>query len=411
MKGRDKRVRQGAAKILYIIGSLDVGGTEGQLVDLATRLDPARYSPVVVCLSSGGVLAERLRTKGVRVEVVGFRGQRMTGSRALTWRAPSLLPRFVRLVRLIRREAPDLVHGLLFSAYILGTFAARLAGVPVVVAGRRSLGYFKSGKPHYLLLERLANRMTDLVIANSEAVRQDVLRTERLPAEKVIVIHNGLDQEQFAVPRDGDLRRSLGLQNRAPIVGVVANFIHYKGHRYFLPAWAEVVKQFPAAAALLVGDGPLRAECEAQATALGLTQSVYFLGTRRDVPALLALMDVVVHPSLQEGFSNAILEAMAAGKPVVAANVGGNPEAVVHGETGLLVPPGDSAALADAMLSLLRRPEEAARFGEAARRRVAQQFLLSATVPRYEAVYDRLVREKAQDRPARKRGEGAARAH
>ncbi len=398
-------------KVLYVIGTLDVGGTERQLVELVTRLDPQAFIPVVFCLSSGGALEAPLKAGGIRVQVVGFRGFRHSAGVAFAWRLPAMMAELIRLVRLIRAEAPDVVHGLLFWAYVIGAFTARAAGVPVVIAGRRSLGIFKAAKPHYRFLEQLANRMTDLVIANSEAVRRDAIREEGLPGDKVVVIPNGLDLERFAAAPDDALRRSLGVPDRRPIVGVVANFIHYKGHRDFLQAWADVVKEFPRAAALLVGEGPLRAECEAQVAALRLDESVRFLGSRDDVPALLALMDLVAHPSLEEGFSNAILEAMAAGKPVVAANVGGNPEAVVDGETGLLVPPRDSAALAGAILRLLRHPEEAARLGEAGRRRVAEHFLISSTVQRYEAVYERLVAEKAPQRAAGKREEQTARVH
>ncbi len=398
-------------RILYLIGTLDVGGTEGQLVELASRLDPERFAPTVCALYAGGARAESLRRLGIRVEVLGFRGLGQHRGIAALWRLPMLLLELARLARFLRAEKPEIVHGFLFQAYVPGALAARLAGVPVVIASRRSLGRFKAGQPLYLSVERLANRITDLVIANSEAVRQDAIREERLPAVKVVVIPNGLDLDRFAATPDENLRRSLGVADRCPIVGVVANFIHYKGHRDFLLAWAEVVMEFPRAAALLVGEGPLRAECEAQAVALRLGDSVRFLGSRDDVPTLLALMDLVVHPSLEEGFSNAILEAMAAGKPVVAANVGGNREAVVDGETGLLVPPRDSAALAGAILRLLRHPEEAARWGEAGRRRVADHFRISSTVQRYEAVYERLVAEKAPRRAAGRREEQTARVH
>jgi glycosyltransferase involved in cell wall biosynthesis len=288
------------------------------------------------------------------------------------------------------------VHGFLFHGYVLGALAGRLARAPVVVASRRSLGNFKRGKPHYRLAEHLVNRLTDLVIANSEAVRADTLRREGLPAERVIVIHNGLEPGRFARPPDADLRRRLGVDKAPVVVGVVANFIPYKGHRFFLDAWARVVARHPDAVALLVGDGSGRRELEARAGAMGLDGSLRFLGSRLDVPEILGVVDILVHPSLEEGFCNAILEAMAAGKPVAATAVGGNPEAVVEGETGLLVPPGDGRALAEAIGWLLDRPEQAAAFGHAARRRVAERFELSRMVTQYEAVYDRLLAAKAR---------------
>lgn len=367
-------------KIAYVIGSLDVGGSEGQLADLAGALDPGRFEAVILCLAGAGPFAARV-SPSVRVESAGLRGLR-------PWQAPTLAARVSRFVQALRREGPDVVHGFLFHGYVLGTLTARLLGVPVVIASRRSLANFKRGKPHYTLLERAVNPLTDLLIANSEAVREDVIGREGVPREKVVVIHNGLDLRRFDALPDPELRRDLG--QAGPVVAVVANLIRYKGHRFFLEAWASVVRTWPKAIALLVGDGPLRGELEAAASALGLERSVRFLGIRHDVPAVLALADLVVHPSLEEGFSNAILEAMATGKAVVGAAVGGNPEAVVHGETGLLVPPADSEALAGAMLRLLGNPAEAKAFGAAGRARVVARFELSSMARRYEAVYERL---------------------
>ncbi len=401
---------QSSIKILYVIGTLEIGGTEGQLVELVCRLDRSRFSAVVVCLSSAGALAERLTGAGVRVDVVGLHGSGGPRLVDLLRRTPATLSAFRRLVRQIRMENPVIVHGLLFSAYVLGAFAARVAGVPIVVASRRSLGLFKASQPLYLLPERIASRMTDLVIANSEAVRRDVLREKGLPADKVIVIHNGLEVDTFPLSPNHRMRESLGLLPRQPVVAVVANFIHYKGHRFFVEAWARVVQVLPEAVALLIGEGPLRAEVQAQVEALGLGRSISFLGLRHDVPALLTLPDLVVHPSLQEGFSNAILEAMAAGKPVVATEVGGTPEAVVHGETGLLVPPRDSQALAEGILWLLQHPTEAARFGAAGRRRVTERFDLATMVRQYEAVYERLLAEKVPARAGNGVKRGATRA-
>ncbi len=388
-------------RILYLIGALDVGGTEGQLVELASRLDSARFAPTVCALYAGGARAESLRRLGIRVEVLNFRGLGKHRGIAVLWRLPTLLLELAHLARFLRAEKPEIVHGFLFQAYVPGALAARLAGVPVVIASRRSLGRFKEGHPLYLSVERLANRVTDLVVANSEAVRQDVLRQEGLPPAKVIVILNGVDPSRFADPAAGlPLRQALDLHNRRPVVGVVANFRAYKGHEYFLEAWRQVYAEFPEGLALLLGEGSLRPTYEARARAMGLGESVRFLGVREDIPAVLTVLDLFVHPSREEGFPNAVLEAMAAGKPIVATNVGGTPEAVVHGESGLLVPPEDPPALAEAMIRLLRRPAEAARLGEAARRRVVELFQVSSMIRQYEEVYEHVVAQKGLARTA-----------
>jgi glycosyltransferase involved in cell wall biosynthesis len=378
-------------KILFVIGTLDIGGTERQLVALVTRLDRRRFQPTVCCLAAGGPLEASLREAGIPVTVVGFRGFRPSMGPNLILRLPAMLVELTRFWRLIRSERPDIVHGLLFWAYVLAAPAAQLAGVPTVLASRRSLGLFKADKWHYLRLERFTNRLTDLIVANSEAVKADTVRQERLDPDKVLVIHNGVDLGQFpARAASPHVRQELRIPDAAKVVTVVANFIHYKGHEAFLSAWQVVVRRLPGSVALLVGDGPLRLALEARAAQLGLAESVCFLGTRDDVAAVLSAADVVVHPSQQEGFSNAILEAMAAGRPVVATAVGGNNEAVVHEETGLLVPVDDSDTMAAAMLRLLEHPAEATAFGAAGRRRIEAHFDLRKTVREYERLYERL---------------------
>lgn len=382
----------GRLKILFVIGTLDVGGTEQQLVKLATGLDRGRFEPVVCCLSARGVLADRLTDAGIRVKSFDFRGIRR--QRSLVIAPFAVAVTLIRLYRWVRSEAPDLVHGMLFHAYVIGTLIARAACVPVVVSSRRSLSHFKEGKPHYRIAEKVVNRMTDLVIGNSEAVRRDALNTERLLPEKVRVVYNGLDIDRFTERADEGLREEIGLPPASPVVAVVANFIHYKGHNYFLEAWSRLVRGFPDAVALLVGDGPLREPMEREAAERGVADSLRFLGTRHDVPAILALSDLLVHPSLEEGFSNAIIEAMAAGKAVVATRVGGNPEAVEDGVTGLLIPARDSTALATAVIRLLERPEERQAFGERGRRRAARLFSVGRLTEQYERVYEELAVRK-----------------
>lgn len=388
-------------KVLFVIGTLDVGGTEVQLVKLARGLDPQRFEVVVYCLSGLGPLAEELVAHGIRVETVGFRGFR--GGVASLRDVPQVFVTLARFWRWMRSEAPDIVHCMLFQAYVIGGVVARLARVPVLIAGRRSLSNFKTGRPHYWLAERVVNMFTDLLIANSEAVRQDVLKRERQPPQKVIVIPNGLEIERYRHLFTAGLRDELGIASSTLVVVVVANFIHYKGHVYFLEAWANVLRGRPDSVALLVGEGPRRKAMEELAKRLGISGAVRFLGTRHDVPAVLAVSDVLVHPSLEEGFSNAIIEAMAAGKPVVATRVGGNPEAVDDGVTGLLVPPREPAALAAAVGRLLDDPDERRILGARAQGRAAERFALHRIVDEYQRLYERLAHVKgvagAEDAP------------
>lgn len=368
-------------KILYVVTTLDRGGTERQLAELVKGLDRQRFIPSVCCLSVEGPVAAELNQNGVKVKSVPFRGL------SLPYNLVEVSRQFGRLVKFIRSEGPDIVHGLLFHAYTLGTFAAKVARVPIVIASRRSLGHFKGSKPHTVIAERIANRMTDLIVANSEAVKKDVVHQENVEPSKVRVIYNGVDPALYDVPADPVFKASLRIPERAMVVGVIANLIHYKGHRFFLQACEEVKGRIPEARFLLIGDGPLRGELERLAKELHLEEEVLFLGTRRDIPQLLSLMDVAVLPSLEEGFPNAVLEAMAAARPVVASRVGGVPEAVIHGETGLLVPPEEPGALAEAILELLDHPNRAITMGQAARLRIEKEFTLGAFLRQTETLY------------------------
>lgn len=378
-------------RIAFVIGSLDVGGTEGQLVELVSRLDRDMFEPTVYCLIRLGPLANRLTSGGIQVRCLALLPHDQPMSvRLVAEHLPRVFLRTVGFAWALRRDPPNVIHGFLFFSYVLAAFVGRLATVPVVVASRRSLTTFKGRRRRYLWPEYLANRLTDLVIANSEAVRIATLNEERLSPGKVVVIHNGVDTVRFSPDRSA-ARKSLRLPATAwPVVAVVANFIQYKGHAIFIGSWARLVMRFPGAVALLVGDGPQRDELQARAHALGLAGTLRFLGHDSDVAAVLSSADMLVHPSSQEGFSNAILEAMAAGKPVIATNVGGNSEAVQHGVTGLLVPTGDADALAEAMISLAEQPDKVKKLGTAARRRAVDVFSLDAMVRNYERLYSDL---------------------
>jgi glycosyltransferase involved in cell wall biosynthesis len=342
--------------------------------------------PIVCCLASGDTLVARLRGAGIPVEVIGLRKRSASGA-GVVRHLLATLSRLWRFVAVVRRHRPAVVHGMLFWGYVFGTVAARATGVPRIVASRRSLAHFKDGKPSYVWLERLVNRWTDVFVANSQAVRNEVLRLEHVAPARVCVIYNGIDVAGYLRQPDPALRESLGIGATMPVATVVANFIHYKGHLVFLKAWQGVVARHADAVALLIGDGPLRDEIVRDISAAGLDRSIRVLGHRHDVPDLLAISDVCVHPSFEEGFSNAVLEALAAARPVVATAVGGTPEIVIPGRTGWLVPPRDSAALAAAILEVLADPIAAAARGAAGRQLVAERCDRQTAIARYQQVY------------------------
>jgi L-malate glycosyltransferase len=385
-------VRAGAPlRVVFLIGTLDVGGTERQLVELASRLDRRRFRPVIYCLVAPGPLAEEARRRGIDVQSAHLRKLRPWSHPVRFWR------QLLRIYPDLRAAKPDILHAFLFHAYTIGAVLSRFLRPKAFISSRRSLGHFKANNRAALLLERLTNRFADVVIANSEAVRVDVIAQERLAPARVIVIHNGVD-----IPGAGRdvlaVRRDLNVRADALVVAVIANFIAYKGHDCFLEAWRGVQDVVPGAVAVLVGDGPTRQRIESLAAEMQLTGTLRFLGSRTDVEALLAAVDLVVHPSQQEGFSNAILEAMAAGRPVIATAVGGNVEAVIDESTGLLVPSDDPTALTIAMRRLLSRPDERRRLGLAGRQRAEQSFGMDRMTRAYERVYSAVVDDSRERR-------------
>ena len=201
-------------------------------------------------------------------------------------------------------------------------------------------------------------------IANCHAVKDQMIQQENLPPEKIEVIYNGLDLSEYQETlKNKSLREELGIVNGTPLVGLIANFnFEIKGHVYFLGAAKKILEKVPDAKFVLVGDGPLRARYEEVVRELNIKKDVYFLGKRIDVPAIISNLDVSVLSSTNEGFSNVIMESMAAGKPVVATNVGGSREMVMDGVTGYLVPPADSQSMANAIIDLLQNPEKPRRW-------------------------------------------------
>jgi glycosyltransferase involved in cell wall biosynthesis len=367
-------------KVVLMIGQLGMGGTEKQVILLARGLRERGIDTSVWALFGGTetCYGQALRRDGIRLVDVGLHGYRDLSQ---------ALPNFARLGDMtmrLRRERPDIVHAFLFHSYITGAPVARMARIPVFVAGRRSLGNFKEGRPVALAAERLTTRFTDLIIANAVAVAEDTKRRERVGDDKVEVVYNGLPEHAFAPVSPAMVKTA------HPVVLCVANLKRYKGHQYLLEAVSRLQTGGRPCVLQLVGDGQEREPLERQAVRLRI--DVQFLGECQDVRPLLARADVVAHPSLEEGMSNAVMEAMAAGRAIVATSVGGTPELLAG--RGLLVPAADPAALAEAIGRVLDDHGLAARLGEAARNWSHEHLSADAMVDRHIQIYSRLLERR-----------------
>jgi glycosyltransferase involved in cell wall biosynthesis len=299
-----------------------------------------------------------------------------------------------RLARLLKSQRVDVAHSYLFHPNVLTPIAARLARVPAVVASKRSLDRYPSAIPRYAC--KLGNALAHRITVNAAAVGRFVLAEEGCRPDKMVLIPNGVSEEALRVSGDGrQERRELGLPADGPVVGAISRLAWKKGVRYLLDAVPLLLESLPDARVVIVGDGPLRQDLEAQARSLGIEERVTFLGSRRDVLSVLPAFDVFALPSVIEGMSNALLEAMAAGRPIVATDVGGNSEVVVDGETGLLVPAADPGQMAGAILKLLQAPEMAQEMGAAGRRRVTLQYRVEVMARRIEELYESLLARRA----------------
>ncbi len=357
--------------VLYLSDSGDLaGGGELSLLELVEALPASSVNPLVVCPGEGALPAG-LRARGIQVEVLRFPDWRRA-------RLFALAPALSRLAALVRRHRISLIHvnsigRMTFYAGLVG----RWRGVPVLWHVRVG----DSGGWRDRILARLVTR----IVVNSDAVAR---RFSGCPGARVTRIHNGVDLGRFTPgPPPPDLRAALGLPPGAPVVGSVGRFVAYKGYDHLLDAAQLAQEKIPEAHWVLVGDGGLRGALEEQRRALGLERVVHFAGWQPRVAEHLALFDLFALPSLGEHFGRVLLEAMAMAKAVVATDAGGVPEIVLDGETGLLVPPADPAAIAEAVVTLLQDPVRAARMGEAGRRRVAAEFSLSRHVEAVEALY------------------------
>ncbi len=368
-------------RVTVVTSRLDVGGTERHLTRVLPVLRRRGIDIALYVMERGGSLESELAAQGVRIEGP-------TRASFLHWPKATL-----QLAYFLGRERPDVVHFFLPRPYVYGSMAAELAGQRRRIMSRRSLTHYQAAYPLLGNLERMLHRRTLGMIGNSQAV-VDQLVLETGDARKVALIHNGIAlPEPLAAVERQRIRQALQIPNETLVIAIVANLVAYKGHRDLLEALALAQDQLPQPWRLVaIGrDDGIGAELRRQAQDRNISGNILWLGERSEVGRLLAAGDVFVLPSHQEGFSNALLEAMAASLPAIATAVGGNIDAVRDNDTGVLVHVKDPEGLAAAILRLAKDPTLRRRLGDAARLRVEQRFSLDACVDRYDRLYRALI--------------------
>src|SRR6476660_3602885 len=375
-------------RLLVVTESLGVGGTESHLIRTLPRLAESGWGVVTFCLTERGKRAGQVEAAGVGVCVAPQLAKRK-GS-FLRYPAHVTLAAN-KLYWLMRRWRPQIAHFYLPGPYLIGAHVAIAARVPVKIMSRRSLSDYQRNWPLVVHLERRLHTKMDAVVGNSQAVVHQLIE-EGIPEAKLRVIYNGIEASPV-LPDRSKARRALGLEDATLIGLVVANLIHYKGHRELVRGLSHVEPALPPDWRILFAgrDHGMRAELEALAAARGISHRIQFLGEYADIPALLAAADFGLLTSREEGFSNVILEGMAARLAMIVTDVGGNAEAVLHGETGFVVPPRNPKAIGDAILELERNPEQRKRFGAAARKRVEREFSIDKCVKAHADLYEEML--------------------
>ncbi len=368
--------------ILYLANSGDIiGGGQISLLGLLKRLNRGKYHPVVVCPAVGS-LYDELKRIGVETHIV--RMNTLRNLNFLLW-----VKTINRLVQLIKSKKIQIIHSNGSRATIFGGIAARLTKTPLIWHVR----IVNSDK----LLDRLLARLASKIIVISKAVsrRFNWLKNKE---DKIVLVYNGIDLEKFK-PNVGIRKvRGESLSSKTPMVVTVGRLDWYKGHKYLLEAAEKIVQILPDARFLIVGDGEYRKRLENQVKQLNLDENVIFTGNRKDIPEILAGIDLFVLSSVSEGFGRAVAEAMACAKTVVATKAGGLSEVVEDGITGRLVSPKNSTALAEAIIELLKDKKKAKNMGIAGRKRVEKLFSIERNVKSIEELYKKiLTRENITD--------------
>jgi glycosyltransferase involved in cell wall biosynthesis len=369
-----KRIKM--IKICYIIGQLTIGGAEKQLYELVRGINREKFQPFVISLSEGGYWSKEIQQLGIQLIEMRRKKNRE-------------FARLFKLIRLLRKIKPEIVHTYLFPANSYGRIASILSKVPVIIASERNLPELGKDKNIYkICIDRILAPFTGGIICNSYRA-SDSLRKYFFNKEKVFTVHNGVNGNVYSSKNIKNEDRSF------KVIGTIGRLCPQKNQRLFLDVAKTVIdkSENKKIKFMIVGEGALKNDLENYSIRLGIERNVVFTGERSDIIDLLQSMDIFVMTSVYEGLSNTIMEAMSAGLPVVATDVGGNNELVVNGETGFLCPLNDTAAISDKVIRLLNNIQEAKQMGENGGNRIMGEFKIEKMVRETEHVYATLIKQ------------------
>jgi glycosyltransferase involved in cell wall biosynthesis len=368
----------GVRRVLLISYWLESGGSERQLTEIALGLDRSRYEPHVGTFHAHGILYEQIRSAGVPIVQFPLR----------SFLHPSIVTVATGMHRYLAKHAIDIVHTFDVPSSLLGVPISAASRAPVVISSQRAYRNLTPGIRHHLL--RMTDRIVDGIVVNARAIEQALITEDKVPPDRIHLCYNGIRTDVFFPSPD----RFSGAGNKPPTIGSLSVLRPEKSLHTLIEAFARVQPQFPGATLKVIGSGPVLSQLQQLSAQLRLNGLCCFEPATSQVAQALQSIDIFVLPSISEALSNALMEAMACGCAVIASNIGGNLELVSSGENGLIFQAGNAADLADKLSMVLARSDLRRKYAQAAARRIANDFSLTASVERMQNIYDLLYERK-----------------
>jgi len=376
-------------KIGYIIPNIEIGGTEKHLLSLIKNIDKNIFSTLLITTAGGGSLYEKFK----RITPVFILGGQKDKARKKPPLNPLIhLKTIFDISKILKNEKVDIVHCYLPAANSLGPISAKLAGIPIIITSKRSLANYKIKHPIISKLENIGNLLSTTILVNSIAVKKEIERTESFYNKKIEVIYNGITIPDIGNENEKkEIRRKYNIKENSILALCVSNFFKYKGHEELVKAINIIKDEIPKIEYLFIGRDAGNFEyIKKLISELNLNKIIHLIEETDNISDFFKISDFFIHPSREEGFSNAILEAMSYSLPVIACDTGGNPEAVENLITGLIVPKENPIALAEAIKKMIKNPEQIRKMGQKARERAINYFSIEKMVKNIEDLYKKL---------------------